>query len=162
MLHPVHPDDERLAALAGDDPQATGDAGLAEHIAGCERCAGLVDELRFLRASLAELPDLRPTRSIQLLPPVPAAPSSDGGAVGWLRRLAAPTMVAGAGLALVGAVGLGGTVLGGMASSAGAAPDALNGRGDGEGFESTSQAPATAEDPSMSPAAPRSPGRSPT
>ena len=74
MLHPVHPDDERLAALAGDDPEATGDGPLAEHLAGCERCAGLVADLRSLRAGLAELPDLRPSRPIQLLPPVPAAP----------------------------------------------------------------------------------------
>jgi hypothetical protein len=145
MLHPAHPDDERLAALAGDDPEAAGDAGLAGHVAGCERCTDLAAELRSLRASLADLPDLRPSRPIQLLPPVPAAPSADG-TFGWLRRLAAPAMVAGAGLALVGAVGFGGTVLGGMAAGTGAAPDALNGGGGAE-FETTSQAPATAEDP---------------
>lgn len=158
MLHPVHPDDERLAALAGDDPEATGDGRLAEHVAGCTRCTGVVDDLRSLRAGLAELPDLRPSRPIQLLPPVPAVSSADGGAFGWLRRVAAPAMVAGAGLALIGAVGFGGTLLGGMASGAGAAPDALNGRGDAEGFESTSQAPATAEDPSA-PAAPTDEGQ---
>lgn len=146
MLHPVHPDDERLAALAGDDPEATGDGRLAEHLAGCARCSGLVDEIRALRAVLADLPDLRPSRPIQLLPPIPAPGTTDGGAFGWLRRLAAPAMVAGAGLALVGAVGFGGTLLGGMASSAGAAPETLDGRGDAQ-FESTSQAPATAEDP---------------
>jgi hypothetical protein len=149
MQHPVHPDDERLAALAGDDPEATGDGRLAEHVAGCERCIGVVDELRSLRASLAELPDLRPSRPIQLLPPVPAGPSIDGGSFGFLRRLAAPAMVAGAGLAIVGAVGLGGTVLGAMSASAGAsAPDTLDGRGGAE-FEATSQAPATAEDPAQ-------------
>ena len=158
MLHPVHPDDERLAALAGDDPEATGDGRLAEHVAGCERCTGVVDELRSIRAGLAALPDLRPSRPIQLLPPVPAAPSADGGAFGWLRRLAAPAMVAGAGLAVVGAVGFGGTLLGGMASGAGAAPESLDGRGDAQGFESTSQAPATAEDPTADdPSAPPAP-----
>jgi hypothetical protein len=155
MQYPVHPDDERLAALAGDDPQAIGDAGLTEHVAGCDRCAGVADELRLLRSLLAELPDLRPSRPIQLIPPVPAAGSAGGGPFGWLRGLAAPAMVAGAGLALVGAVGFGGTVLGGMASGAGApAPDAIEGgRGDSQAFESVSQAPATAADPSAPPAA---------
>jgi hypothetical protein len=146
MQYPVHPDDERLAALAGNDPEATGDAPLAEHVAGCRRCGGVVDELRTLRASLAELPDLRPGRPIQLLPPVPAAGAADGGPFGWLRRLAAPAMVTGAGLALVGAVGFGGTVFGGMAASGGAAPDTmLDGRGDAENYESATQVPAAAD-----------------
>lgn len=147
MQHPVHPDDERLAALAGDDPEATGDGSLGEHVAGCRRCAGVVDELRTLRSSLAELPDLRPSRPIQLLPPVPAARPADAGARGWLRRLAAPAMVTGAGLALVGAVGFGGTLFGGMASGAGAAPDTLEGGGrrDAQNYESATQAPAAAD-----------------
>jgi len=154
MQYSVHPDDERLAALAGDDPDAAADAGLAQHVASCSRCAGVVGELRLLRSSLAELPDLRPNRPIQLLPPVRAIGSADGGPLGWLRRLAAPAMVAGAGLALVGAVGFSGTLLGGMASSAGApAPETLDGgRGDSQAFESVSQAPATVEDPSAPPA----------
>lgn len=120
MLHPVHPHSERLAALAGDDPEATGSGSLMDHVAGCERCSAVVDDLRLLRSSLAELPDLRPSRSIQLLPPVPAMGSfegpADGGPLGWLRRLAAPAMVAGAGLALIGAVGVASMGLGAMAS----------------------------------------------
>jgi hypothetical protein len=121
MQHPIHPDDERLAALAGDEPEAMADDALAGHVAGCDRCGGLVIELRLLGSVLGELPDLPPSRPLQLVPPVAAAP--DAGPLGWLRRLAAPAMAAGAGLALVGAVGFGGLALGGMASSAGAAPE---------------------------------------
>jgi hypothetical protein len=116
MQHSIHPDDERLAALAGGDPEATGDGRLAEHVAGCDRCAPFVRELELVRTSLAELPDLRPHRPIQLLPPVPARGAAEGVVAGWIRRLAAPAMAAGAGLALVGAVGLGAMGLGGMAA----------------------------------------------
>ena len=149
MQHPIHPDDERLAALAGSDPDASADAGLLEHVAGCARCGRFVDDVRLLRSALAELPDLRPGRPLQLLPPTPVAAEPSGGAFGWLRRLAAPAMAAGAGLAVVGAIGFGGVALGGMAAS-GAAPDLNTDRG-GEAPESASTAPAYV-DPSAQPA----------
>ena len=57
-------------------------------------------------------------RALQLVPPVTAEPDGSG-AFGFLRRLATPALAAGAGLALVGVVGLGSVALGGMASSAG-------------------------------------------
>lgn len=151
MQHSIHPDDERLAALAGGDPDVTADAALAAHAAECARCAPIVADLRQLRVALAELPDLRPSRPLQLVPPVAERPEA-GGVAGWLRRLAAPAIAAGAGLALVGAVGFGGVALGGMAASAGGAPE-LNAAGDrgAEGPETASSAPAYVNDPSALP-----------
>lgn len=117
MQHQVHPDDERLAALAGGDPEVASDAALRAHVSDCGRCSATVAELSSLRSALAELPDLVPSRPLQLVPPVAEAPASGSGA-GWLRRLAAPVMAAGFALALVGAVGTAGINLGGQAGSA--------------------------------------------
>lgn len=114
MLNQQHPDDERLSALASRDDDAVADAALASHVDSCDRCTDLVDELGALRMSLAELPDLRPHRALQLLPPV-ADPIADG-AAGWVRRLFAPALVAGAALAMVGLVGTAAPALDGMAS----------------------------------------------
>ncbi|MGH2457176.1 MAG: hypothetical protein ACRDHD_13080, partial [Candidatus Limnocylindria bacterium] len=75
MYHDHHPDDERLSALAANDPETAADAGLREHVVACDRCGPLVDDLMTLRSALAELPDLMPSRPLQLLPPArqPAA-----------------------------------------------------------------------------------------
>jgi hypothetical protein len=152
MQHPIHPDDERLAALASSDPDATADAGLVEHVEGCARCGAVVADVRLLRSALAELPDLPPSRPLQLVPPVSAAPEPNGGAFGWLRRLAAPAMAAGAGLALVGAIGFGGAALSGMAASGAAAPEMNSADRGGQAPESDSTAPAYVEDPTGQPA----------
>ena len=108
MLIPNHPHDERLAALASADADATGDDTLAAHVAACVRCAETVAELGALRASLADMPDLRPSRPLRLLPDA----TSDGGSApdgdrlaGWVRRVFAPLATAGATLALVGLIG---------------------------------------------------------
>jgi hypothetical protein len=129
MDHRTHPEDERLAALAGGDPDATRDAALHAHVDGCAQCRAVVDDVVGLRVALAQLPDVAPSRPLQLIPPVPAAAPS-GGALAWLRRLAAPAMAVGAGLVLVGTVGatglFGGGSLGlfsGAASGATAPPD---------------------------------------
>ena len=120
MLIPNHPHDEQLSALASGDPEAVADEPLTEHVASCVRCTDTVAELGALRASLAELPDLRPHRPLQLIPPVPDVPASADRVGGWARRFFAPMLTAGAALALVGLVGTT-NPLGGMASS-GAAP----------------------------------------
>jgi len=112
MPNSSHPDDERLAAYAGGDADATSDRALAAHLSSCDRCAPIVDELALLRGALAALPDLAPSRPLRLIPPVPAAAPRPAGPLAWLRRLAAPAMAAGAGLALVGAVGLSGAIAG--------------------------------------------------
>jgi hypothetical protein len=65
--------------------------------------------------SLAELPDLRPHRALQLLPPVADASVADG-AAGWVRRFFAPALTAGAALAMVGLVGTAVPALDGMAA----------------------------------------------
>jgi hypothetical protein len=114
---PNHPDDERLSALAAYDDDAAADVALASHVSTCTRCTDLVTELGALRASLAELPDLVPHRPLQLLPPVADRPAT--GAAGWIRRLFAPALTAGAAIAMVGLVGTAGPLFGGMASSAG-------------------------------------------
>ncbi|MEP7040335.1 MAG: hypothetical protein ABI864_02055 [Chloroflexota bacterium] len=120
MQNLPHPDDERLAAYAGGDADATADAGLVAHLSACDRCRPLVDELSFLRGALAGLPDLVPSRPLRLIPPVPAPAVGSGG--GWLRRLTAPAMAAGAAIALVGAVGIGATgPLGGLFGQAASA-----------------------------------------
>ena len=103
MQHQIHPDDERLAALAGGDPDVSADAGLHAHVAACDRCGPMVAELQQLSSALAELPDLVPSRPLQLVPPVPAA--SDRAGSGWPRRLAAPMMAAGVVLVLVATIG---------------------------------------------------------
>jgi len=114
-LNQHHPDDERLSALASRDDDATADAALASHVESCATCTDLVDELGALRMSLAELPDLRPHRALQLLPTVADAEVADG-AAGWVRRLFAPALAAGAALAVVGLVGTAAPALDGMAA----------------------------------------------
>ena len=121
MLNSNHPADERLSALAGHDPEAADDAALVEHVTSCDPCTELIHELGALRASLAELPDLAPPRSLRLLPPVDEAPAR-AGCPTWVRRLFAPALTAGAALALVGAVGTTGF---GIPSPQGAQPEAF-------------------------------------
>jgi hypothetical protein len=123
MLIPNHPDDERLSALASRDSDATADATLAAHVSSCIRCTGLVSELGALRLALADLPDLAPSRPLQLVPPVEADHAVDR-VGGWARRFFAPVLVSGAALVLVGVVGTAGPAFSGMASSgqAGATP----------------------------------------
>jgi hypothetical protein len=117
MQHQIHPDDERLAALAGGDAEATADAGLRAHALTCDRCGPMVADLQQLRSALAELPDLVPSRRLQLVPPVPVA---EPRRTGWLRRLAAPLMAAG--FVMVAAATVGGSgVLSSMATGAGGA-----------------------------------------
>lgn len=127
MHDQTHPDDERLDALAAGDSDATGDLGLRGHIDGCERCRAVVHDLAVLRVALAELPDLRPTRPLQLLPPVGETGTAHGG---WMRRLVAPALVLGGAMVLLGAVNLGGgsagapALFGEAAEPAAAAPSA--------------------------------------
>ena len=102
MHDQIHPDDERLAALAGSDPEAAGDAALSAHVDGCAECSNVVRELHLLQAALGELPDLLPSRPLQLIPAVPDARPTGR----WLRRIFAPVLVTGSGLVLVGAIGL--------------------------------------------------------
>ena len=104
MIPAAHPDPERLAALAGDDPDATANRELTAHVADCASCDRQVHELRALRTALAELPDLAPTRPLQLIPSV-AAPEARAGWVGAFRRAFAPLAVAGLVLLVVGTVG---------------------------------------------------------
>jgi hypothetical protein len=140
MPHP-HPDDELLAAYAGGDADALADRALAAHLTACDRCRPLVDELSLLRGALAELPDLAPSRPLRLIPPVPAALA--GGS--WLRRLTAPAMAAGAGLVLVGAIGVGATgAFFGQAASVG---DSLS----GAAASQREGVPAGADSPSLAP-----------
>jgi hypothetical protein len=108
MLIPNHPHDERLAALASADADAVADEALSSHVASCIRCTGVVTDLGALRASLADLPDLRPSRPLRLLPdaePAPDATTSSDRLTGWVRRIFAPLATAGAALAMVGLVG---------------------------------------------------------
>lgn len=109
MTTSAHPDPERLAALAGADPDALADRELGAHVVACASCGPQVRELTALRAALAELPDLAPSRPLRLVPPVAerAAPS------GWrtaFRRAFAPVAVAGMVLLLVGSVGVTGVL----------------------------------------------------
>ncbi len=121
MQNAPHPDDELLAAFAGADRDALADPALTDHLAGCDRCSRIVEELSVLRSALSELPDLTPSRPLQLLPPVPEP--AQRGASAWLRRLVAPVVATGAGLLLIGAVGTAG-LLGRVSlfSAAGASP----------------------------------------
>jgi len=123
MPHPLHPDDERLAAFAETDSAVAADDDVARHVSGCERCQGVVDELRVLQSALAELPDVAPSRPLRFLPPVEERGRAAGWA-GWLRGLTAPAMGLAALLILVGAVGSAGSAgmfSAGAAGGAGAA-----------------------------------------
>jgi hypothetical protein len=104
MLIPNHPDDERLSGLAAGDPDEVADAGLSAHVASCVRCTELVNEIGALRMSLADLPDLAPSRPLRLLPPV-EEPAPAEGLAGLVRRLFAPALTVGAAMAMVGLVG---------------------------------------------------------
>jgi len=104
MTTRAHPDPERLAALAGADPDALSDRNLSAHLADCAACDRQVRDLTALRTALSELPDLVPSRPLRLLPPV----SEPQAAAGWriaFRRAFAPLAVAGMVLLLVGGVG---------------------------------------------------------
>ena len=128
MLNSNHPDDERLSALASRDTDATADTSLTAHLSTCDRCTDLVNELGALRASLADLPDLQPSRPLRLLPAADEAPASADRIGGWARRFFAPVLTAGAALAMVGLVGTAVPALDGMASGggqAGAAPSTM-------------------------------------
>ena len=107
MQHQIHPDDERLAALAGADPDVAADTELRAHVSACPQCTELVKELTTLRSALAELPDLVPSRRLRLIPPVAEPRAARGG---WMRRLAAPVMAGGFALVMVGAIGTSGVL----------------------------------------------------
>ena len=112
-----HPDEERLAAFADGHP----DLELRLHLRDCGRCRSIVDELTMLRAALAELPDLAPSRPLRLLPEVLAPePSAAERLAGWTRRAFMPLLAAGFGLAIVGSVGTLGSsfTLGGASGAA--------------------------------------------
>ena len=134
MQHQPHPDDERLAALAGGDADASADAGLRAHVSACDRCGPMVAELQQLRSAMAELPDLVPSRRLQLVPPAPQSQERAPG--GWLRRLAAPMMAAGAVLVLVASIAGSGTLssvnvgFGGAAAAPSVAPSAAQDESD--------------------------------
>jgi hypothetical protein len=104
MTTRAHPDPERLAALAGADPDALSDRELIAHVAECAACDGQVRDLTALHTALAELPDLVPSRPLRLLPPVPEPRDAAGWRIG-LRRAFAPLAVAGMVLLVVGGVG---------------------------------------------------------
>ena len=101
MDHLQHPDDKLLAAFADGEALEA-----AAHVDTCDRCAALVRDLRMLRASLSDLPDIAPSRPLRFLPPVEATPALTSGFGMLVRRLFAPAMVAGAALVLVGSVGM--------------------------------------------------------
>ena len=105
-----HPDDLRLSAYAAGDRDVTSDRALATHLATCSRCGAILSDLNLLRFALADLPDVVPSRPLRLIPPVPVPAARRSGPLGWVRRLAAPAMAAGAGLVLIGAVGASGVV----------------------------------------------------
>ena len=149
MLIPNHPADERLSALASHDAEATDDAALTAHVSTCDRCTGLIDALGALRLALADLPDLLPSRPLQLIPPVEAERASDR-LGGWARRFFAPILATGAALALVGSFGTAAPLLDGMASgpTSGGADDtrALMERAmpEGSAAEAAAERPSTA------------------
>ncbi len=124
MMHDPtrHPDDERLSALASGDADVSDDRALRDHVDACQRCSAIVDDLFNLRAALAQLPDLAPSRPLRLIPPVPE-PARAGG---FARRFFAPALVAGLVLVVAGGVG---TYARGLGASAGGAYVDLQGGG---------------------------------
>jgi len=116
MLNQDHPDDERLSALASLETDATSDATLTAHVSSCDRCTDLTSELGALRLALADLPDMKPSRPLQLLPPVESHGSRVDRVGDWARRFFAPVLAAGAAVAMVGVVGTAAPALDQLAS----------------------------------------------
>ena len=144
MLIPNHPDDERLSALASRDTDAIADARLTTHVSSCIRCTDLVTELSAIRLVLADLPDLQPSRPLQLVPPVEADHAVDQ-LGGWARRFFAPVLVSGAALVLVGVIGTASPSLGGFGQSGAAPPQGVSaGSPAAAERESAASAPAAA------------------
>jgi hypothetical protein len=56
--------DERLAESMEDELDVRTRVGFEEHIAGCVRCAGLVNDLESIRRNAAALPELVPSRDL--------------------------------------------------------------------------------------------------
>jgi hypothetical protein len=139
----LHPDAERLSALAASDPDATDDASLVAHVSGCTECAAVVSDLSALRTALADLPDIAPPRPLMLLPGVSEVPLAPADRFGqWARRIFAPAMTAGAVLAMVGVLG---TALPTVSGGAGAGAAASAERADLEvASEATASAAAAA------------------
>lgn len=129
MPNDSHPRAERLAAYADRETDALRDRTLTEHLAGCARCRLVLDDLASLRSALADLPDIRPSRPLRLIPPVPAPAPGGVARAGWLRRLTAPVFAVGTGLVLVGAVGASGALSTFYQAATVGAPEA-NGSGD--------------------------------
>jgi hypothetical protein len=132
-----HPKDERLAAFAGADQTVMTEAALRDHVEACPRCASTVSELRALRSVLGELPDLVPSRPLRLVPPVEARPASRAG--GWMRRLFAPTLLAGLALTVIGGVGSVAPLLPFGVSTALRAPEHFGAAGQPEPAAATAQ-----------------------
>lgn len=142
MLSTTHPDDERLSAHASGETDADERASITLHLAACTRCQSIVSDLRAIQTALAELPDLAPPRPLRLLPAIePATEPAGDRLTGWVRRVFAPVLTAGAALALVGVVGTALPAVDGMGAGAqgGAAEDATTLR------MGASDAPAAAE-----------------
>lgn len=169
MSTPSHPDPERLAALAGADPDALSDRELGAHVAACDSCGPQVRDLTALRAALAELPDLAPSRPLRLLPPVAEPAASSGWRIAF-RRAFAPVAVAGMVLLLVGSVGATGVLgpadanellsrfsLGASAPVPAEAPASYADSGADEGLAPASAAPGAADSLAASPEGTRSP-----
>lgn len=148
-----HPDDEYLARVADADPVAIGDSAMSGHVAGCDRCSALVDDLRSLRLALAAMPDpaLQMSRPLRFLPPVDAPRATFADRVGAVIRGAfAPVLTAGAALALIGVVGTTG-IGSNFAQSAAGGPDAADEtaatEADREGFAADLATPAASAEP---------------
>jgi hypothetical protein len=132
----LHPDDERLAEYA-EQAEGLRDPLVAAHVAACDRCRSLVTDLRSLGAALSALPDVAPSRPLQLIPPLRADVASPAPAGGWLRMLrqfVAPAYALGAILLVVGVVSLGqplGATAGGAPVPAAASAAASEAQGAG-------------------------------
>jgi hypothetical protein len=127
MPNHTHPDDELLSALASRDAEAADNVALTDHVTTCDRCATVVDDLRLLRTALTELPDLRPSRPLRLVPAVEADATRDDRLAGWVRRIFGPVLAAGAAIAMVGLVGTTAPILDGMAIGGDQVGDELSG-----------------------------------
>ncbi len=116
-MPPSHPDDELLASFQEGDLAGASASGVRDHVSTCQSCAALIEELGTLRVALAELPDIAPPRSLQFIPPVRDAHARQPmGLV--VRRLFAPLMAVGILLAVVGGVGVAGSLAGSLGSAA--------------------------------------------
>ena len=107
-MPPSHPSDELLAGYQDGELGGSAARMVGDHVASCQPCGILLDELAELRLLLAQLPDVPPSRPLVLIPPLPArvADGPRSASARLARMIFAPALSVGLLLSVIGGLGL--------------------------------------------------------